>query len=169
MCTVIRPPTLCTYGTPEFQQGAGVRLAVLFGPTKHSGQSPPQDHPRLFVMPTMPRSSGRPCPPVLSLPATISYLGRFWSAAGLISIGRVVELLMPSRAAQISLAFCSSVNIVENFGSRNAASFIYEHLSPNDVTPSIISDLTLWSQRLKKMNQKIHARLWQDFFSSRLT
>ena len=49
--------------------------------------------------------------------------------------------------------------------ARNAATFRDEHLSPADAIRSVISNLTLWTHRLKKAYQKINAGLWQDFFS----
>lgn len=36
-----------------------------------------------------------------------------------------------------------------------------------DVISNVIMNLTLWSHRLKRLEEKDHPGLWRDFFSSR--
>lgn len=83
--------------------------------------------------------------------------------------GRVVELAKPPRSSSVSLAFHLLLVLWKIWDAPNAKTFKDVSLSPTDVIRVIISDLTLWSHRLKKADQKIHAGLWWDLFTSRLT
>ena len=66
------------------------------------------------------------------------------------------------------MAFHSSSYHLENLDTRNAKTFRDLDVSPHDVTRGIIADLTLWSHRLKKVEDKVHTGLWRDYFTSRL-